>query len=158
MVCVSGDLRASPSAKRQRSRRVTGVGAAITLAMVVAMVGASPASAWPQSDWDRVVSTLKRIHTVAGANAFNRMRACRLRFDRQRSWVEDAQLTPSKGRAKPGDLLIQVTFEAPKMPGRKTRMRDIIAQWYIPKSDAPTPWGRWADEIQNSDQVEWLHC
>ena len=123
------------------------------------MAVAAPASAWPlPSDWDRVVSTLKRIHTVAGANAFARMKACRLRFDRTQSWVEDAQLRPSKGRYKPGDLFVQVTFEAPKMPGRKNRMRDIIAQWYIPKSDTPRPSGRWADEIQNSDQVEWLHC
>jgi len=152
MVGVSGDLRASASAKRRGSPRVAGLGAAIALVMVVA----GPASAWPwQSDW---VSTLKRVHTVTGANAFERMRACRLRFDPKRSWVEEAQLTPAKGKAKPGDRVLQVTFEAPKIPGRKNRMRDIIAQWYIPKSDEPTPWGRWADEIQNSDKVEWLHC
>lgn len=152
MVGVSGDLRARASAKRRGSPRVAGLGAAIALATVLA----GPASAWPwQSDW---VSTLKRIHTVAGANAFERMKACHLRIDRQKSWIEDAQLTPAKGKAKPGDRVLQVTFEAPKIPGRKNRMRDIIAQWYIPKSDEPTPWGRWADEIQNSGQIEWLHC
>jgi hypothetical protein len=134
------------------------LGAAIALVLVVA----GPASAWPQSDWGRVVSTLKRIHTVAGANAFQRMTACHLRFDRRLSWVEDAQLAPPQRtpqiKGKPGDLFLQVTFEAPKAPGRKTPVKDIIAQWYIPKSDAPTPWGRWADELQNSDRVEWLPC
>jgi hypothetical protein len=130
-----------------------GLGAALALAMVVA----GPASA---SDWGRVVSLLKRVHTVAGANAFKRMQACHVRFDHHESWVIDAQLTPAKGRAKPGDLFVQVTFEAPKKPGDKSRMRDIVAQWYIPKSksDEPTPYNPWAGEIQNSDQVEWLPC
>jgi len=54
--------------------------------------------------------------------------------------------------------VLQVTFEAPKKPGDKSRQRDIIAQWYVPKSGAPTPWGQWADEIQNADQVMWLNC
>jgi hypothetical protein len=126
------------------------LGAAIALAMVAA----SPASAWPfQPDW---VSALKRIETTAGPNAYDRMRKCRLRFDRQRSWIEDAQLTQKRG--KPGDRVLQVTFEAPKKPGNKSRQRDIIAQWYLPKSGEPTPWGEWADQIQHADQIMWLPC
>jgi hypothetical protein len=145
-------MRTSNSVQRRTSRRLNGLGVAIALAVVVA----GPASAWPSSDWSRAVSTLKRIHTVVGANAYDRMRACRVRFDRRRSWVEDAQLTSTKG--KPGDLVLQVAFDGPKMRGHKTRVKDIIAQWYIAKSGLPTPWGLWADKIQNGDEVMGLHC
>jgi hypothetical protein len=150
MVGAFGGLRASNPVERRRALRVAGLGAAIALSMVVA----GPASAWPwQTDW---VMALKQIHTVAGPNAYDRMRACRLRIDPHMSWVEDAQLTRKRG--KPGDLFVQVTFEAPKIPGNKHRQRDIIAQWYLPKSGEPTPEGQWADQIQNADQVMWLNC
>lgn len=135
--------------------------AGVSAAVAVTMALAGPASAMPAlpwSNWGRTVSQLKRIPTVAGADAFDRMNACRLRFDHVGSWVEDAQLRTKK--AKPGDLVLQVTFAAPHMPGPKKNKwkKDIIAQWYIPKSGAPIPWGDWADKIQNSDQVMWLHC
>jgi hypothetical protein len=157
MVGAFGNVRVDHPEKRRGSPRVAGLGAAIVLALAVA----GPASAWPQMDWPqtnwgRVVSTLKQIPAAGGENAFGRMKACRLKFDRTRSWIEDAQLTQKRG--KPGDRLLQVTFEAPKMPGRKTRMSNLIAQWYIPKGGQPTPWGPWADKIQNADQVMWLHC
>jgi hypothetical protein len=150
MVGAFGVLRASNPVERRRTLRFTGLGAAIALAMVVA----GPASAWPwQTDW---VSALKRIHTVDGPNAYDRMRACGLRIDRHLSFVADAQLTRKRG--KPGDLVVQVAFEAPKIPGDKHRQRDLIAEWYLPKSGEPAPWNQWADQIQNADQVMWLHC
>jgi hypothetical protein len=147
-----GDLRASYSTERRRSLGVAGFGAAI--ALVVTAAGPASATDWPwQPAW---VTGLKRIHTSAGLDAYQRMRTCRLRIDRHESWVTDAMLRFKRG--KPGDLVLQVTFEAPKKPGNKSRMRDIVAQWYLPKGGQPTPWGEWADSIQNADQVMWLHC
>lgn len=153
----AGVLRRGGSVTPRRSLGVAGVSVALALAVAMAgPVSAQPAMPW--SGWGRTVSMLKKIPTAAGPDAFDRMKACRLRFQPTQSWVDDAQLRTKRG--KPGDLILQVTFAAPDMPGRKQHKwkKDIVAQWYIPKSGKPTPWGAWADKIQNSDQVMWLHC
>ena len=110
----------------------------------------------------KLTAALNRIRTVTGETVFTRINNCRLRLDRDASWVDVAPIANPQIGARVGDLIIQIVFDAPPIPGNDPKLyHDLGARWLV-RDGKPTPNGGWADWLQNKPapigSSSWLNC
>jgi hypothetical protein len=111
--------------------------------------------------WRQIETALSHIPTAAGSSALDRMRACKFLIDTRSSWMELAASDHPNIGARRGDTIVEVFFEAPRVPGDDFRLNDLVARWVI-RGGRPTPESGWASNIQSKrppiGSDRWENC
>lgn len=92
-----------------------------------------------------IVYALRRIPTAVGANAYDRIAACRFRIQWNASWVAREVVANTNFGLRPGDIVISIEFDRPASDPEVAK--DNLARWFI-RSGKLEPDTGWAREIQ----------
>jgi hypothetical protein len=120
--------------------------------------------AYAADDLNALKGALSAIPVVTGGSAWDRMANCKMQIERQSWFVGKADRDVPTVGIKAGDLLIDVTFDLPHLPGAGTGEADqitykgMIARWQVRRGQ-PLPRNGWAEQIQfRPTPLDWMRC
>lgn len=109
---------------------------------------AEPARA-SRTEWTTITRVLSRTNSAAGSSILDRVRACRIRIQRDASWAEPAYSALAAFKANRGDLVIRIVIDLPPQSREDppSFYRDLIATWVV-SGGKVRPEGGWAELLQ----------
>jgi hypothetical protein len=135
----------------------------IISSLIALLVLASlPAAANDRDDWQKLLAALTKIPSADGGTVLSRIRSCGLKIHKSASWSGTEPIAVSQLGARAGDLVVQIVFDAPPLPGDDpTLYHDLSALWIV-RNGKPLPEGGWADWLQNKPppigSISWMNC
>jgi hypothetical protein len=136
----------------------------IRLFMILSIMSGMPSQtfATSQREWDSINSELSRIPSASGDSVHNRIKRCRIKIQRDGSFIEKLIAPLSQFDAAVGDTILQIIIDTPPFPGRDPSLsKDLTARWII-RNGSAEPNSGWARTLQNSPppigSAVWMNC
>lgn len=126
-----------------------------------AVIVATPAMA-TKSEWALIVKELGHAQTPAGISVLERMHDCGIRIQRDTSWAEVATNDTPTVKAKKGDVIVQIVFDAPPLPDDSPGVYKSLNAIWVASGGTITPRNGWAEQLQNKPppigSASWMNC